>query len=63
LIAACLSHYEIESSGTDFAEPSVSIERDRDGDSRIVALETHSSGDEKVVELIDVERLPGFAKQ
>ena len=63
MIAACLSHYEVESAGTDFAEPPVSIERDGDGDRRIVALETHSARNEKIVELVNVERLPGLAEE
>lgn len=58
-----LSHYEVESAGTNLAKATVAAERYGDGYRRIVPLEFHSAGDEQIVEFVHVERSTCLTKQ
>lgn len=63
LVAACLTHDEVEGARTDLSKPPVPVQRNGNRDGRVISLESHTARDEKVVKLVNVEGLARFAKQ
>ncbi len=61
LVAARLSHDEIERPWTDLAETAIAVERYGDGYGRIISLELHTAGNQKVIKLVDVQWFTALA--
>ena len=62
-VPAGLTDHKVESSRIDFSKTAVAAERYSHGYSRIIAFELHTSGDEQVIQLVNVQRAASLAEQ